>query len=75
MSATKKPEPPETKVALLPSEGHTNRVVITRHVYQDTIPAKDHQDGPGWVHRFRCTETGIVRVWGFHGSRLDKSEE
>lgn len=65
------PEEPETKVALLPSEGHARAIRITRHVYQDTVPGLDHLGQPGWVHRFRCMETGVVRVWGFHGTRGD----
>lgn len=73
------PEPPETRYALLPSEGYRyregQRPRITRHVYVGVEVAKDHVGKPGWAQRFRCMTTGAIRTWGFCGNRHDSDED
>lgn len=67
-------DPPTTKIALLVSEGFPPaKARVTRHEYVDTIPGADKDGGEGFFHRFRCAETGAIRVWGFDGTRPNGS--
>ncbi len=72
---TPPPEPPLERSAVLASEGYTQRAGqrprFTPHTYVDVIRSEDHVGKPGWAQRWKCSVTGVVRVWGFIGNRHD----
>ena len=64
-----RPIEPETRCALLPSEGYPHLRVTVHHYVATVAKQPEHTESPGWAHMFRCSETGVDRVWGFDGSR------
>lgn len=58
----------ETIEAFLPSSGIKIGMRATKHVYaKSEVALYQRSDGSSermLVHLFRCTETGVLRVWG-----------
>lgn len=65
---------PEVKEAILPSEGLGDKRP-TRHTFSRTVEARDHRGGPCWHYMFKCTVSGVERVWGQYGIRGDDDEK
>lgn len=53
-----KPQEPETKFAVLMSEGCHRP---TRHEF---VKMQEAEGGESWEYLFACSETGVVRRWG-----------